>query len=117
MIYGNKKLRFSLLALLLALALVGNFSFTNLGASPPPALAGGASDSLPLADKETHARVEEGFGKLPLYFVENNGQLDKRVAYYVQGADKTIYFTNQGLTFSLNKQTNTGQTDDPRTRH
>src|SRR2546425_6285935 len=34
-------------------------------------------------------------------FVENRGQIDSRVAYYVQGRDTTIYFTSQGLTFSL----------------
>ena len=30
---------------------------------------------------------------MPLYFVENRGQVDSRVAYYVQGSDKSIYFT------------------------
>jgi hypothetical protein len=39
--------------------------------------------------------------QLPLYFVENRGQLDEQVAYYVQGKDKTLYFTPQGLTFVL----------------
>ena len=48
------------------------------------------------------ARVKEAFGKLPLYFVENRGQLDARAAYYVQGSDKAIYFTDQGLTLVLN---------------
>ena len=40
-------------------------------------------------------------GKLPLYFVENRGQLDDRVAYYVQGRDTSVYFTGQGLTFAM----------------
>ena len=60
------------------------------------------------ADKQTRARVSEAFGKLPLYFVENRGQLDKRVAYYVQGSDKTIYFSDQGLTFVLTGMRNPG---------
>ena len=38
---------------------------------------------------------------MPLYFVENRGQVDSRVAYYVQGSDKTIYFTREGVTFAL----------------
>jgi len=58
--------------------------------------------TLPPADAATRARVAEGFGKMPLYFVENRGQLDSRVAYYIPGKDKTIYFTEQGLTFALN---------------
>jgi hypothetical protein len=61
-----------------------------------------APSVLPSTDKQTRARAAESFGKLPLYFVENRGQLDKRAGYYVQGSDKTIYFTNQGLTFLLN---------------
>jgi hypothetical protein len=39
--------------------------------------------------------------RLPLYFIENRGQVDERVAYYVQGRDKTLYFTPQGVTFAL----------------
>ena len=55
----------------------------------------GASETLQQAD------VVAGFGKLPLYFVENQGQLDQRVAYYIRGDDKTIYFTPDGVTFAL----------------
>jgi CSLREA domain-containing protein len=60
---------------------------------PPTALTGTGS-----------ARLNEAFGKLPLYFVENRGQTDARVAFYVQGSDKAVYFTEQGLTFILNNR-------------
>ena len=50
------------------------------------------------ADK---ARIEQSFGKLPLYFIENQGQVHEDVAYYVKGADKTLYFTQKGVTFAL----------------
>ncbi len=46
-------------------------------------------------------QVQETYGKLPLYFIENQGQLDPRVGYYIQGGDKSIYFTGRGVTFSL----------------
>jgi hypothetical protein len=61
------------------------------------------------------ARAREGFGKLPLYLVENRGQLDKRVAFYAQGGDTTVYFTGQGLTFSLNdnRQARASQESSP----
>ena len=40
--------------------------------------------------------------QLPLYFVENQGQVDNHhVSYYVQGRDRTIYFAPDGLTFAL----------------
>jgi hypothetical protein len=45
-----------------------------------------------------------GLPRLPLYFIENRGQMDDQVAYYVQGKDKTTYFTAQGLTFALAAQ-------------
>jgi len=49
----------------------------------------------------TEAHVQTMFAQLPLYFIENRGQLDERVAYYVQGKDMTLYFTAEGLTFVL----------------
>ncbi|MCI0337467.1 MAG: SBBP repeat-containing protein, partial [Acidobacteria bacterium] len=51
-----------------------------------------------------NARVRENFGNLPLYLVENRGQLNKQVAFYAQGSNTTIYFTSQGLTFALNDE-------------
>ena len=45
--------------------------------------------------------VDRDFGKMPLYFIENQGQMDKEVGFYVQGSDKTLYFTPQGVTIAL----------------
>ena len=48
------------------------------------------------------ARIQSSFGQLPLYFIENQGQIqNEAVRFYVKGADKTLYFTNEGITFSL----------------
>ncbi len=48
-------------------------------------------------------RAEAAFGKMPLSFIPNAGQVDKPVAFYVQGKDKTLYFTPAGVTFVLVK--------------
>ncbi|MBN2408312.1 MAG: SBBP repeat-containing protein [Candidatus Aminicenantes bacterium] len=40
---------------------------------------------------------------MPVYFIPNRGQMDEQVAYYVQGKDKTVYFTDEGITFALAK--------------
>jgi hypothetical protein len=45
--------------------------------------------------------LSNGFGRLPVYFVENVGQYDTGVAYTIHGRDQTVYFTQQGVTFSL----------------
>jgi hypothetical protein len=41
--------------------------------------------------------------KPSLYFIPNEGQLDRLVDFYVQGRDKHIYFSGQGLTIALSK--------------
>jgi hypothetical protein len=53
------------------------------------------------SDRATRVRIQNNFGKLPLYFIENRGQMDPRVDYYVQGRDKTLYLTSRGLTFVM----------------
>ncbi len=44
-------------------------------------------------------------GRMPLYFIANKGQVDEQVDYYVQGLDKSIYFTADGVTFALSGAT------------
>jgi hypothetical protein len=53
------------------------------------------------AQKLPGIKADADFGKMPLYFIPNQGQVDKPVAYYVQGKDKKIYFTPAGITFAL----------------
>ena len=72
----------------------------------PPALA----HSLSETDEPTKARVQEAFGAIPLAFIENQGQIDTRVGYYVHGRDTTIYFTSRDVTFAL-----TGPSTQPAT--
>ncbi len=65
----------------------------------PGALGNSALQTPP--DTATRARVKALLNQLPLYFVENQGQADEQVDFYIKGHDKTIYFTPQGLTFVL----------------
>jgi len=44
----------------------------------------------------------ETFSNLPIHFIENRGIFPDPVAYYVQGADKTLFLTRQGVTIRLN---------------
>ena len=59
---------------------------------------------LPMVASPASPRVDGDFGMIPLQFIPNQGQIDGQVAYYVQGRDKTIYFTAEGLTFVLAEQ-------------
>ncbi len=38
---------------------------------------------------------------LPLHFVQNRGQVDRRADYYLPGKDTSVFFTGNGLRFSL----------------
>ncbi len=68
----------------------------------PPALAGAAS--APAATQSPGALpAAASLGQLPLYFVENRGQLDAQVAFYVLGGGTAVYFTPQGLTLVLSR--------------
>jgi len=79
----------------------------SLAASPLP-LAGQqqADESARQARGEAaQPRVQAAMQQLPLYFIENRGQVDEQVAYYLQGQDKTLYFTPQGVAFVLTGET------------
>lgn len=39
--------------------------------------------------------------RIPVTFIENRGQKDARIAYYVLGQDKSLYFHPRGVTYSL----------------
>jgi len=58
-------------------------------------------------------KVNTDFGKIPLQFIPNKGQMNEQVAFYIQGRDKTIFFTEEGLTFLLNgpQKPNSGSPD------
>ena len=45
--------------------------------------------------------LESPFGQVPVHFIENRGVYPDEVAYYVPGADKTLFFTKEGITFHL----------------
>ncbi|MCP4667782.1 MAG: hypothetical protein GY849_15620 [Deltaproteobacteria bacterium] len=49
----------------------------------------------------TKKRVLQSYGKLPLYFIENRGQVDKEVLFYAKLSNQTIYFTRDRVVFDL----------------
>ncbi len=47
------------------------------------------------------ARIQVAYGNLPLYFIQNDGQVDKRVKFYEKGSGHATYFTKDGISLSL----------------
>lgn len=63
--------------------------------------------------QKNDARQQMLYGKLPLSFIENKGQLDKQVRYVIRGPQASAFFTNNGVTFDLT-QSQTGKPKSPR---
>ena len=66
------------------------------------ALASTSAPSEPAVD-ETERRALDAYGKLPLSFVPNRGQTDKRVRYYAQGPGFGFYLTADKAVLSFTK--------------
>lgn len=45
-------------------------------------------------------RMQYAYSRLPLYFVENRGQVGESVKYYQRGGSHTAYFTREGISFA-----------------
>jgi uncharacterized repeat protein (TIGR02543 family) len=102
---------------ILAGALV--FVFLIIAGREEPLFPRNTSD-VPTAPALGSVKVNQDFGQMPLYFIPNKGQAAAQVDYYVQGKDKTIYFTSEGLTYVLNGQGAGDRKDEPwdfRSRH
>jgi uncharacterized repeat protein (TIGR01451 family) len=51
--------------------------------------------------QEQRKTIADALEQLPLSFIENRGQLDPSVDYYVQGSESSLFFTPRGLTLAL----------------
>ena len=58
-----------------------------------------STDTLDLST--TGRSVLDAYGKLPLLFIENQGQVDEAVRYYVKASGQTVYFTEENIVFDL----------------
>jgi len=56
---------------------------------------------LTTPDQATKAKISENYGKLPLSFIQNDGQMDKKVKYYERGNGHSTYFTSDGVYLEL----------------
>ena len=57
----------------------------------------------PLASAVTQEKAsrQESYGRLPLYFIENRGQVDRKVQFYAQGPGQRLAFTSREAVLSL----------------
>jgi hypothetical protein len=66
---------------------------------------GAASEATPNGEAPPEAAgriaVDKSFGKLPLMFIENKGQHDVAVLFYINGPRGTVFFTKDAVVFSV----------------
>ncbi len=60
-----------------------------------------APGSEPAAPHMSESEALDAYGKLPLSFIPNEGQTDKAVRYYAQGAGYGFFFTKEGAMLSF----------------
>ena len=88
------------LAVGISLALMTTASAAEIQQAPEEVQGG--PGAVPVAGKPmARAQLHAVLSTLPLYFIENRGQLDERVAYYLQGRGTAVYFTTGGITFAF----------------
>ena len=71
------------------------------------------SNPIAVADQPSPTTVgaEHRFADFPLYFVENRGQVQGPVGYYLEGRDTAVYFTPQGVTYALTGRIDRGSNE------
>jgi hypothetical protein len=53
------------------------------------------------------------FGKFPLYFIANKGQVNKKAKFYAKASRYTLWLTGEGLVFDSTRQVEEGDTPRP----
>lgn len=84
----------------------------------PKGAAGGPQAATAAVAPVSHAAVRAvaDYGRMPLHFIANQGQVDGPVDFYVPGRDKTVYFSPGGLTIVMAERSparNGKKTEDP----
>lgn len=63
---------------------------------------------------DARAKALQAYGRMPLSFVENKGQMDSTVRFYVSGAAMTMFFTNTEMVMEIIKRDNSAEKPDRR---
>ena len=87
--------------LLTGAVLIAWICILTTGTGMPDVMGQRSFSKVAPAGRILHSQPD--FGKMPVNFIPNRGQLDERIAYYIQGKDMTIYFGAEGVTFVLAK--------------
>jgi len=63
-------------------------------------------------DMKAKAMMHAHYGKLPLYFIQNDGQINEKVRFYEKGSGHAMYFTKQEIYLSLTSDQGSGNCEN-----
>src|SRR3972149_2802771 len=92
--FQRKNSAFLIIALMLSLSFFLPQFASNIGSKAPSL----SSKEIGEAEKE---KAIKAYGKLPIYFVPNKGQVNSKVKYYAAGAGYSFFLTKEGVTYSF----------------
>jgi hypothetical protein len=73
----------------------------SAGSTPDQSVGAAAPVSQPATPQMSEQQALDTYKKLPLSFIPNEGQTDKAVRYYAQGAGYGFFFTHKGAMLSF----------------
>src|SRR2546425_226635 len=85
---------------------IGLVGLVGMALAVLPGVAQAMADNAPVAK----AQIQEGYGKLPLYFETNRGQTDSRVKFLNRGRGYTLFLTPTEAVLALRHPTESQQT-------
>ena len=88
--------------LMIAVLMVGMLTDSSIQFQAQPGK--GFSQAANNGTGQARVMIDKDYGRMPLAFIPNKGQMDQPVYFYLQGKDKSVYFTSTGLTYSLSGQ-------------
>lgn len=80
-----------------AVMILGMLETAALASSPRSVALPPAGGEASPEDTSKKIKIQEDFGKLPLSFIDNRGQLPADVLYYEKGAGHAVYFTRKEM--------------------
>src|SRR5882672_1467696 len=96
----NKKILPKSVIQLITFSLSCSALFFILGLPHPQFSQGNTVNTIPKADEARNKHVQQVYDNLPLSFIQNDGQVDKKVKFYEKGSGRTTFFAEDGVHLS-----------------
>lgn len=80
---------------------------------PAVGLLAEESSADTLDSSTTESSILEAYGRLPLLFIENQGQVDEAVRYYAKASGQTVFLLSKASSLPLSAPTGRRQMAQP----